>query len=170
MNLLIILSSLVAALAFLPVAAALGTRAGRNVAWNTANTHPEGLVSLKPGEVLALRFLIGTRGSAADEVDIAAAGEVPLCVINDTADAADVTSGEPVSCQLLGAGSGTVRMVSAGVIPDDTDVYSIGAGKVDIVGDAATGDYRVGRSVSAAAGDGDLLEVVPCLPVYTVPA
>ncbi len=148
-------------------AATLGKKLGRQLACNTANVSTDGTATLKPGEAFATRFLIGTRGSSADEVDIAAAGELPLCVVADTADSDDVTNGEGVGVQYLGAVPGTVRMVGAGVIPDDTDVYSVGAGKVDIAADAASGDYLVGRSVKACAADGDAFEVIPVLPVTT---
>lgn len=154
------------AIAFLPCLIAAAKTAVRSVAHNSL-THPDGKISLKPTAAITTRFLIGKRGASASLVAVAAAGNVPLCIIEDTATADDVTLGTPLSCALLGATQGTVRMVAGGVIAADVDVYSIGSGKVEDLAGAASGDYRVGRSVTAAAADGDVIVVVPCLPVTT---
>jgi len=164
---LILLAVLVAA--FLPWAIAQAKTISRGMAHNSLTT-PRGKVSLKPTAAIATQFLIGKRGASASLVAVAAAGNLPLCVIEDTSAAVDVTLGTPIACQLLGAGEGTVRVVGAGVIPIDVDVYSVGSGKVDILADAATGDWRVGRSYTACAADGDELVIVPCLPVFQKPA
>lgn len=134
----------------------------RDLAAN-ALTHPDGQITLKPGEAFASRYLIGTRGSAASEVDIAAAGELPLCVVEDEADADDVSRGEGVNCALLGATKGTKRARTAGAVPDDTDLYSVGGGLVDVLAEAASGDWCVGRSVSSTSG-ADEIAFIPELP------
>jgi hypothetical protein len=161
----ILLSTLLVAaiaLALLPPVILAGKRLGRDAAYNTAaGTHPEGVVSLSPEEAVSTKHLLVKRGTAATDFGIADAGELPIGVCPDEADAVDVSSGHPKAVHLLGATRGTILMVAAGVIPDDTDVYSVGGGKVDIVGDAASGDYLVGRSVTAAAADGDEIEVIP---------
>lgn len=168
LNLIPLFLLVLLALALVPVAVAAGKKAGRQVAWNTANIHPDGQIPLKPGEAFATRFLLGTRGSSADEVDIAAAGELPLCIVEDTADSTDVTNGEPVNCALLGATKGTKRVATAGAVPDDTDLYSVGGGQVDVLANAAEGDYRVGRSVGSTSG-ADVITFIPELPTYTKP-
>lgn len=159
----------VLAIALLPCLMAAAKTAVRSVAHNSL-VHPNGKVSLKPTAAITTRFLIGKRGASASMVAVAATTNLPLCVIEDTATADDVTLGTPIACKLLGITSEPVRMVAAGVIPIDVDVYSVGNGKVDVLADAATGDYRVGRSYSAAAADGDEVVVIPELPTYTKPA
>jgi hypothetical protein len=168
-ELLSILLLAILVVALLPWVIAQVKTITRGVAHNSL-VHPDGKISLKPTAAITTRFLIGKRGASASLVAVAAAGNVPLCIIEDTATADDVTLGTPLACALLGATVGTVRMVAAGAIAADVDVYSIGNGKVEDLAGAATGDYRVGRSVTAAAADGDEIVVVPCLPVYTKPA
>lgn len=150
-------------------AARMGKSLGRRVAYNAAMTHGDGCLSLKAEEVIATRHLLVKRGTGANGVLICAAGNLPLGVMDDEADAGDVTDGTPKNVQALGAVRGTVLMVAAGVIPDDTNVYAVGAGKVDILADAAEGDYLVGRSVTAASAANQLIEVIPVLPVTTKP-
>lgn len=169
MNILSIILLAVLAIALVPVAMAMGKNLGRGVAYNVANTHGDGCLSLKAEEVIATRHLLVSRGSGANGVLMTDAGDLPLGVMDDEADSGDVTDGTPKNVQLLGAVRGTVLMVAAGVIPDDTDVYAVGAGKVDILADAAEGDYLVGRSVTAASAANQLIEVVPVLPVTTKP-
>lgn len=160
-----ILTLILIALVAVILAPALVARAKtttRDVAWNSL-THPDGQVTLKPGEAFATRYLLGTRGSSASEVDIAAAGELPLCIVEDEADATDVANGEGLNCALLGATCGTKIVQAAGAVPDDTDVYSVGGGEVDVVANAALDDYRVGRSVGSTSGAGQLV-IIPELP------
>lgn len=168
-DILSILILAVLAIALLPVVAAMGKHLGRQVAYNVANTHGDGCLSLKAEEAFATRYLLAKRGAGANGVLICGAGNLPLGVMNDEADAGDVTDGTPKNIQLLGATPGTLLMVAGGVIPDDTDVYAIAGGKVDILADAAEGDYRVGRSVTATTAANQLIEVVPVLPVDTKP-
>lgn len=169
MNIITIILLAILAVALLPLAIVAGKAAGRRLAANSLD-HPEGKISLAPSAAITTRYLIGKRGASAGLVAVAATTNLPLCIIEDTATADDVSAGNPITCRLLGASQGTVRMVAAGVIPIDVDVYSVGSGKVDVLADAATGDYRVGRSVTAAAADGDVILVVPELPTYTKPA
>lgn len=157
------------AVAFVPLAICAGKAAGRRVAANSL-IRPDGQVSLKAEEVIATRYLLGKFGTTSAQVLIADAGERPIGIIEDEADSDDATAGRPLNCALLGATKGTKRMISAGVIPADVDVYSVGGGKVDILADAATGDYRVGRSITASTAADQEIVVVPELPTYTKPA
>lgn len=169
MNMLI-LTLLACLLAPLFVAAfRAGKTLGRGLAFNS-NSLPTGVASLKAEEVIATRHLLVSRGSGANGVLITDAGDLPLGVFDDEADADDVTLGTPKAVQLLGATVGTKTMIAAGVIPDDTDVYAVGAGKVDILADAATGDYLVGRSYTATTAADQQIEVIPVLPQDTKPA
>lgn len=163
---IILFAAAVAAL--LPLAIAAGKIAGRRLAANSLVV-PDGQVTLKPSAAMALPFLIGKRGAGAGQVAIAAAGDKPLCIVEDEASADDVARGEGVNCALLGATKGTKRVQAAGAVPIDVDVYSIGGGLVDVLANAATGDWRVGRAYSATSGAGELV-IVPELPTHQKPA
>lgn len=163
---IILLAILVVAL--VPLAMCAGKYLGRRVAANSL-THPDGQISLKAEEVIATRYLLGKFGTTSAQVLIADAGERPIGIIEDTADSADVSATRPVAVALLGATKGTKRMISAGVIPADVDVYSVGGGKVDILADAAEDDWLVGRSVTAATAADQEIVVIPVLPVDQKP-
>jgi len=137
---------------------------GRGRAWNAVGTHPDGKIQRRAEAVISTRHLLVRQGTAADQVLVATAGAVPLGVMADEADATDVADGMPKNILLLGAVHGTVRMVAAGAITANSLVYSIGGGKVEDLAGAASNDYRVGRAITAAAADGDIIEVVPELP------
>lgn len=164
MTLILFILSLVLLVAAIPFVIRSAQSAGRSLAWN-ARVHPDGKISFVAEEAFALRHLLCKRGTAASDVGICDAGDLPIAVMDDEADADDVDTGLPKNCLMLGAVSGTVRMIAAEAIPDDTDVYATGAGKVGILATAASGDYLVGRSVSAADVDGDEIAVIPVLPV-----
>ena len=136
----------------------------RGLAWNTVGTHPNGQIPRNAEEAISTRHLLVKQGSDADGVLIATAGAVPLGTIDDEADSTDVADGMPKNINLLGAGSSTRKMVAAGAIAANALVYSVGGGKVEDASAAATGDYRVGRAITAAAADGDIVEVVTELP------
>lgn len=171
MNILTIILLAILAVALLPLAICAGKAAGRRLAANAGLTHPDGIVSLKPSAAITTRFLIGKRGASASLVAVTTAGDQPLCIIQDTATADDVTLGTPIACALLGATKGTKLVVGGGVIAADVDVYAIGAaGKVGTLAQAATGDWRIGRSAEACAADGDAFAIIPQLPTYQKPA
>lgn len=167
---LILTLSLVAVclIALAPFAVTAAKHAGRLVAAN-ALTHPDGKISLKPTAAITERFLIGKRGASASLVAVAAAGDRPLCIIEDTATANDVTIGTPMACALLGATKGTHRAVAAGTVGADVDIYSIGGGKIGTLAQAASGDWRVGRSTTGAGADEPIV-FVPELPTFQKPA
>lgn len=163
MNTLLLILMAVAVLPLFAVAAQTGKSLGRSLAFNAA-THPNGVTSLKAEEAVSTRHLVVKRGAAATGVLICGAGAVPLGVINDEADADDVSLGTPKAIQLLGVTPGTILMVAASAIAIDSDVYAIGSGKVDNLAQAASGDYRVGRAVTAAGAANELIEVAHTLP------
>lgn len=58
---------------------------------------------------------------------------------------------------------GTVDVTAAGAISAGVDVYQAADGKIQAL-PAANGTYRkVGVSVEAAAADGDIIGIIPCL-------
>lgn len=157
-----------ALLVLVPVAMAAGKKAGRLLAANAGLVLPEGRLTAQPGEVIATQFLLVTRGSPADEVDICAADELPLGVCQDTADADDVTNGEPLSVRLLGSGQGTDRCVASEAIAQDADLYTAAGGKVQNEPATAGTYYKVGKALEAATGDDSVIAFEPCAPVKLV--
>lgn len=145
------------------ILASLGLGLGR--AWNSVGVHNDGQIQRNAEEAISTRHLLVKTGSDADGCLIATAGAVPIGTIADEADSTDVSDGMPKNIRLLGAATGTHLMVAAGAVAAGALVYSVGGGKVEDASAAASGDYIVGRAVTAAAADGDLIEVVSVVPV-----
>lgn len=170
MNLMQIISCLILAVlvtAFVPWAFTQGKTIVRGIAHNSM-TFPRGRVNLKPAAVISTRFLLGKRGESASLVDICGASDLPICVIEDTATAGDVSLGTPLACRLLGAGEETCRVVASEAITIDSDVYTAANGKVQNEPGTAGTYWKVGKAHAAAAADGDAFAIVPCEPVKLV--
>lgn len=127
----------------------------------TDGTHATGRIGhLLADAALTTRYLLVKTGSDASHFAANGASDLPLGVCVDEPSAAE----EPATIAFLGAFSGTIKMVGSEAISAGADVYAAASGKVqDQPGTAGT-YYRVGRAVTACAGDGDAFEVTPCLP------
>lgn len=119
---------------------------------NEAGVH-DGSLTRSAEEAITARGYILKAGTAADEVSLCDAGERPLFVSLRGAAIDELVAVAPLSGNVIRP------VIAAGAITVGADVYAVGAGKVDVVGDAASGDYRVGVAVTAAAADGDEVEV-----------
>lgn len=71
---------------------------------------------------------------------------------------------ERAAVRRLGDGQ-TKLVIASKAIAADVDVFTAAAGKVTDT--ASANCYRIGRSLAAAAADGDELEIDPCFPVLT---
>lgn len=127
--------------------------------------HCDGKVGhLLSDAALTTRHLLVKRGSDAAHFAACGASDKPLGICQDEPDAAEVAA----NVALLGAISGTVRMVGSEAIAVDADVYTAASGKVQDLPAGAGTYYRVGRAFTACSADGDTFEVVPCLPTATI--
>lgn len=92
-------------------------------------------------------------GTAANEVDIATAGDRPLFVALREAAIDDLVAVAPL------CGAHTRTLVAGAAIAVGDELYCVGSGQVAAAADAASGDYRVGVALTAAAAQGDEVEV-----------
>jgi hypothetical protein len=115
----------------------------------------------------ASRFLLAKIGSDAEHIAINTDGDVPIGVVTDEVATADIAK-IPMAVELLGISNRTLTMVASEAIDAGEDVYTEDGGKVqDLPTDAGT-YYKVGKALTAAGADGDLIEVLHCHPVALV--
>ncbi|WOO41167.1 capsid cement protein [Rubellicoccus peritrichatus] len=112
---------------------------------------------------ITTRHLLGKIGSASTQVDLADAGDAPLGVITDCGEAGDY-----VNVSLPGSVDSTLLMIASEAISAGEDVYTAASGKVQDRPLVAGTYYQIGRALTDAAGDGDVLEVEPVSPRKTV--
>ena len=125
------------------------TRRGGVILANIAEgTHKDSITKLTDAAITT-RFLIYKKGSDDGHVAVAGASDVGLGTVADEASAAEL----PVSLLLFGKGP-TKKMVASEAIGAGVKVYQAASGKV-----ATSGTMFCGISISAAAADGDVLEV-----------
>ncbi len=124
---------------------------------NIAEGTHEGNITKAADAAITERWVLGKIGSAADRVAVCGAGEVPIGVITDEASAA----GEHVNVALLGARSGTLRMVASGAIAQGSLVEPAANGRIATLGGGAGTHHVVGRALDAASAAGDVIEVDP---------
>ena len=123
-----------------------------------SGTHEGGVVTRKAEAAITVENLLVKVGTAADQVAVADAADTPIGTCLDTPD----TVNQPVAVQLLGlAMSRTLKCVAAGAITANAAVVTANGGKVRAVpGD--NGTYKkIGTALTAAAADGDEIEVNP---------
>ena len=139
-----------------------------------SNTNPDnvgthdGVITRLPDAEISTRHLLYKVGSDADHIAVAGAADVPFGTVADECTAAELATGNHyLNVSLLGHG-GTKRMVGSEAITAGEQVFTAASGKVqDLPGSAGT-YYLVGTAITAAAADGDVLEVQSCVPVKTV--
>ena len=72
-------------------------------------------------------------------------------------------SGDKAAVALLGASPGTLKVRASKSIAVGAKVYTTAGGKVT---DANTaGSFMIGRAITAASADGDLIELAHCFPL-----
>jgi hypothetical protein len=137
---------------------------------NPANCgiHEDGQISRLPDAVLASRHLLVKVGSDGDHVAVNGVHDMPLGSVPDTATQARVDEGLlPVTVLLLGRDD-TKLMVASEAITAGVDVYTAASGKVSTLSASAGSYYKVGKALTAAAADGDQIEVADCAPILKV--
>lgn len=115
-----------------------------------------GIIPLVAEVALTTRYLLVQKGTADNGVIVNVAATRPWGVCLD-----EPAVDEKASVQLLGCG--LAKMVAGEAIEVGDKVWSGAAGKV--LDTHATGAFLVGRAVTAAAADGDVILVQTCFPV-----
>jgi hypothetical protein len=130
-----------------------------NVSGNTGTTETGIITRICETAAITLRYALVQTGTApGSQFIVNTAATLPLGVVMD-----EPAVGDSAAIQLLGSKSGTMKMVASGVITAGALVYTDAAGKVSAT--AAAGSYHVGRALTAAGADGDLIEVLHCFPM-----
>jgi len=129
-------------------------------------THEDSITKLADA-AQTTRHLLVKIGTDADHIAVCGASNDPLGVCNDEPSAAE----REANVILLGVTHNTVLMVASEAIPAGERVYTAASGKVQDEPSAAGTYYCVGRALTAAGDDGDVIEVEPCFPIgLVVPA
>lgn len=153
--------AIVMALAFLPllgvILRAYGRPPGDLTASNTAGLTDGGIITRIPTTAFTVPNLVAGVGTTAgvNIAPCAATGVVPVGFCPDTG-----AVGEPTAVQ-MGFGDVVLGVASA-AIAADVNVYTAANGKLSSTG--GTGKYLMGRSIRAAAADGDEFPLIPYPP------
>jgi hypothetical protein len=137
----------------------LGAREECHNVASTVGTHENGKVMYyAQTSAIALRYALVKKGGADNQITLGDATTRPLGVVLD-----EPGIDEGAAVAILGATPGTVKMVANAAITAGAMVYTAAAGKVSPTWGGTL--YLVGRALTAAAADGDLIEVAPCFPL-----
>lgn len=149
----------------LAVAAAVNALRAHGLAANTydaaVETH-DATVRRTNDAAVTTRHLLWQQGSTDNGVALGAANAVPLGTIDNV----ESSTGQGVTVLLLGKGP-TKKMVASEAITAGEQVFTAASGKVQDTPTGAT-VYLVGTALTAAAADGDIIEVADCAPVRMV--
>lgn len=118
----------------------------------------------KADAAVATRFLLAKIGTDQNHSAACGANDIPIGVITDEAAAAE----DLVAVELLGISNRTLLMVASEAITAGEAVYTAAGGKIQDLPAGAGTYHKVGHALTAAAADGDLIEVQHCAPIATV--
>lgn len=128
-----------------------------NVVPGTVARHP-GVVTRKLEAALAARKLLVRQGTDDDQILVGTTAK-PMGVVDDVGEI-----GDRVAVSLLGSALETLVMTASGAIAAGDDVYAAADGKVSTLPAGVGTYYFVGVALTAAAADGDEIEVDPSAP------
>jgi hypothetical protein len=144
------------------VAALVSAFRGQRLAANTYDaaieTHDTTIRRTNDAAVTA-RHLLWQQGATDGGIAVNIATTCPL----GTVDNVEAATGVGQTVHLLGKGP-TKKMVASEAITAGEQVFTAAAGKVQDTPTGAT-VYLVGTALTAAAADGDIIEVQDCVPV-----
>lgn len=131
---------------------------GNAILTEQVTTHCGSVRRLADGAI-ATRHLLMKKGT--DDVDVATCGasNVPLGTVDNT-----VADNEEVDLLLLG-GERTQKMVASEALGVGELLFTAASGKVSNLSATSGTYYQVGVALTAAAADGDVMEVLTCPPV-----
>lgn len=149
----------------LAIGSLLGFSARREECCNVASTvgtHANGVLPFVAEVTIGTRYLLVQKGTAADGIIINVANTRPWgpCLDEPTYDANKVTK---AAVALLGSAPGTLKVVASKAIAVGVKVYTTAGGKVTDTNTA--GAFMIGRAVTAAGADGDIIELAHCFPL-----
>lgn len=146
----------------LAIASMLGFSGREGVCNNIATsvgTHANGIMPNLAAEVtMTTRFLLVQKGTAANGIIVNVAATRPWGVCLD-----EPTSGNKCAVALLGCCPGTLRVVANAAITVGQLCYTAAAGKVSPTYGATL--FLVGRALTAADADGDVIEIAHMFPL-----
>jgi hypothetical protein len=128
---------------------------------STVGIHENGILTLAAEAAFSSRYLLAQKGTAADGIIVNVANTRPWGVVLD-----EPASGDKCAVALLGASPGTLKVRASKSIAVGAKVYTTAAGKVTDTNTA--GSFMCGRAITAAAADGDLIELAHCFPLLDV--
>jgi hypothetical protein len=144
------------------VAAFRGLRLAANTYDAAVETHESAITRTNDAAVTA-RHLLWATGAAAGGVAVNTASTIPMGTIDNIESA----TGQRQSVLLLGKGS-TKKMVANEAITEGERVFGAAAGKVQDL-PAGAGTYQcVGVALTGSSNDGDIIEVLDCVPFAVV--
>lgn len=143
------------------VSAIRGLRLAANTYDAAIETHGESVRRTNDAAVTA-RHLLWQQGSTDNGIAVNIATTCPLGTVDNT----ETATGQGQTVLLLGKGN-TKKMVASEAITAGEQVFTAAAGKVQDTPTGAT-VYLVGTALTAAAADGDIIEVQDCTPVRLV--
>lgn len=146
------------------VAFVTGEKIFANVVAGTVGTHC-GSITRKAEAAISLKHALVTQGTADDEVALCGASDIPLGVVPTTC-AID----ESVPVELLGGNGSTIVGIASEAITAGERVFAAASGKLQDLPAGAGTYYQVGIALTAAAADGDEIEIMPTSPVAVVVA
>lgn len=125
-------------------------------------THEHGIKSYIPDSGQAGRYLLYKIGSDGDHCVITGAGDTPLGVSEDLADANNLDL--PIAIKLFGAVKGTVRVTTDGTVNNGDHVK---CGATGMVTQAASTNRSFGIAIigsDCSKNAGDQIEIIPFAP------
>jgi hypothetical protein len=125
-------------------------------------TH-EGTITRTNDAAVTARHLLWSTGAAAGGVAVNTASTIPMGTIDNT----ESSTGVRQTIHLLGKGS-TKKMVASEAITEGERVFGAAAGKVQDLPAGAGTYYCVGIALTGASNDGEIIEVLDCVPIPVV--
>ena len=145
---------------------ALWLRRGVQAAGNAVadGIHEQGFLTKLADAAFASRYLLVQFGTDADHVALADATHAALGPCYEAPSANDVAIGVPIRVDLFGK-KGTKLVVASAAVVAGATLIQAAAGKVVTLPTSGGGTGLViGRALTAASGDGEVLEVQDCVP------
>lgn len=162
--LLILLATVAIGVAVMFLPATFSDRRGVFALANAIDTGTHDGAITKVTDAAIGRYIVVKEGATpGSTVAACGAGDLPLGVtVNEAAAAADRIPVAPLAM------NGTKLLTASEAITIGDTIYTAASGKVQNEPASAGTFYRIGRALSAAAADGDLIEVETHAPVKVV--
>lgn len=120
---------------------------------------PEGRTTRYAQAAVTAKGLLLKQGTAANQVNLCGANDLPLAL---SLDAAVINDTVPIA--LLGATPGTLPAIASEAITQGEEVFTAASGKLQDLPVSAGTYYSVGYAYTAASGDNEVFEIIPHTP------